>query len=116
MKIGRLNRRIDVLEYKTKRDEYGGEEGKWEITDTLWASIEPVSGTEFFQAQTVNAETVVKITVRYNPKITVLNRIQYQGTVYEIIGVIDSHTAHKATVLNCKERVNDGLCSKAEEG
>lgn len=39
--------------------------------------IEPVSGTEFFQAQTVNAETVVKITVRYNPKITVLNRIQY---------------------------------------
>ena len=116
MKIGNLNRRIDILEYIVTRDEYGGEDGEWKIKESLWANIEPISGTEFFQAQTVNAETVVKITMRYNPKITVLNRIQYQGTVYEIIGVIDSHTAHRATVLNCKERVNDGLCSKAEEG
>lgn len=116
MKIGRLNRRVDILEFVTKRDEYGGEEGEWRKVQSLWATIEPVSGTEFFQSQTVNAESVVKITLRYNPTITVLNRVQYQGTMYEIIGVTDTHTAHRATVLNCKEKVNDGLLGKAEEG
>lgn len=109
MKIGGLNRRVEVLEYFTTRDEFGGEVGEWKVVDTLWATIDPVSGTEYFQAQTVNAETVVKITLRYNPKITVLNRIRYQNAVYEIIGVADSKTAHRATILNCKERVNDGL-------
>ena len=73
------------------------------------ARIEPISGTEYFQANTINAETVVKITLRYNPKITVLNRIRYQDATYEIIGVSDEKTAHKATILNCKEMVNNGL-------
>lgn len=115
MNIGKLNRRIEVLQFITKRDEYGGEEGEWRAVDRLWARIEPVSGTEYFQAQTVNAETVVKITIRYNPKIDVMNRIRYGDTTYEIIGISDEKTAHRATILNCKEMVNNGLHSETKE-
>ena len=109
MKIGNLNRRVEVLAFFKTKDEYGGEDGEWCAVECLWAKIEPISGTEYFQANTVNAETVVKITVRYNPKITVLNRIQYQDKTYEIIGVSDEETAHRTTILNCKEMVNNGL-------
>ena len=109
MKIGKLNRRIEVLEWFAKKDEYGGEDGEWRTVDRLWAKIESVSGTEFFQAQTVNAELVAKITIRYNPKINVMNRIRYLDKLYEIIGVSDERTAHRATILNCKEMVNYGL-------
>lgn len=112
MRIGGLNRRIEVLAWFSKRDEYGGEDGEWKVVDRLWARIEPVSGTEFFQGQTVNAETVTKITTRYNPNISVLNRIRYENATYEIIGVSDERTAHQATVLNCKEMVNDGIQRK----
>lgn len=112
MNIGGLNRRIEVLAWFSKHDEYGGEDGEWKVVDRLWAIIEPVSGTEFFQGQTVNAETVTKITTRYNPNISVLNRIRYQNATYEIIGVSDAGTAHQATVLNCKEMVNDGIQRK----
>ena len=113
MKIGGLNRRIEILEYFAEKDEYGGKDGEWRVVKNLWAKIEPVSGTEYFQAQTVNAETVAKITIRYNPKINVMHRVRYQNTLYEIIGVSDERTEHKATILNCKEMVNNGLQRKA---
>ena len=113
MKIGGLNRRIEILEYFAEKDEYGGKDGEWRVVNNLWAKIEPVSGTEYFQAQTVNAETVAKITIRYNPKINVMHRVRYQNILYEIIGVSDERTEHKATILNCKEMVNNGLQRKA---
>ena len=113
MKIGGLNRRIEILEYVAVKDEYGGEDGEWKVLDRIWAKIEPISGTEYFQAQTVNAETVAKITIRYNPKINVMHRVRYQNILYEIIGVSDERTEHKASILNCKEMVNNGLQRKA---
>lgn len=115
MNIGGLNRRISVFECIRRRDEFGGEVGEWIEVDRLWAKIEPVSGTEYYQSQTVNAETTVRITIRYNPRINVMHRIGYLGKVFEIIGVSDEKTAHKATVLNCKEMVNNELQRKNEE-
>ena len=115
MDIGKLNRRVEVLRFFTTRDEYGGEVGEWKVVDRLWASIIPVSGSEYFQSQTVNAETIIKVTIRYNPRIDVMNRIRYQGNLYEIIGVVDDKTAHRATILNCKEMVNNGLQRKTAE-
>ena len=115
MEIGRLNRKVDVLEFKYERDDFGGQDGRWVPIMNLWANISPVSGTEYFSMQKVDAETVVTITVRYNPKITVMHRIRYQTKVFEIIGVSDADTAHSATILNCKEMVNDELQRKAKE-
>ena len=115
MDIGKLNRRVEVLRFVTTRDEYGGEVGEWVVAEKLWASIAPVSGTEYYQSQTVNAETVVKITLRYNPRIDTMHRIRYQGKLFEIIGMVDQETAHRATILNCKEMVNNGLQRKTEE-
>lgn len=116
MDIGKLNRKVEVLTFVWERDAYGGQEGKWVTTDTRRACIEPVSGTEYYTSQQVSAEMVVKITLRYTTAITVLNRIRYGNSIYEIIGVSDDKTGHKATILNCKEIVNDGLQRKATEG
>lgn len=115
MDIGKLNRQIDLLKFVTQRDEFGGEVGEWTPIARIWARIEPVSGTEYFQAQQVQAETVTRITVRYNPEITVMHRIRYGTKLYEIIGVSDDQTGHRATVINCKEVVNDELQRKAAE-
>lgn len=109
MDIGNLNRRIDVLEYTTNRDEFGGESGEWVKVKSLWANIKPVSGTEYFKAEKPQAENTTTITIRYNPRINVLNRIQYKEKTYEIIGVKDFNTSHAFTILNCKEKVDYGL-------
>lgn len=116
MNIGKLNRKVEILTFVWNRDSYGGQEGKWVTTDIKWAKIEPVSGTEYYTSQQVSAETIVKITLRFTTSVTVLNRIRYGTSVYEIIGVSDDKMSHKATILDCKEIVNDELQRKATEG
>lgn len=115
MDIGKLNRKIKILKLVKNKDEFGGEDISWEVLKEKWAKIEPISGTEVFTAQQVTAENVVKITTRYDQDITVIDRIGYGEKVYEIIGVIDSHTNHRLTILNCKELISDGLYGKAKE-
>ncbi len=115
MDIGKLNRRVEILQFFKDRDEYGGEVGEWKSVAKVWASIAPVSGTEQMFAQQVTAETVVKITIRYLPWIKVMHRIRYGEKLFEIIGAMDADTAHTKTILNCKEMVSDELQRKAEE-
>lgn len=115
MDIGKLNRRVEILQFYKDRDEYGGEIGEWKPVAKVWASIVPVSGTEQMFAQQVTAETVVRITVRFCAWLTVLHRIRYGGKLYEIVGSLDNNTEHKATIINAKELVSDGLQRKAKE-
>lgn len=109
MDIGRLNRRVDILEYVVSRDEYGGENGEWRKVKSIWAYIKPISGTEFFSKEQPEAENTTTIIVRFNPHISVLNRIKYKNKTYEIIGVNDSNTDHEEMILNCKEKVEYGI-------
>ena len=115
MDIGKLNRRVEILEFRSHRDSYGGEDGRWEVASEVWANIKPISGTEYFTMQQVEAQVVVTITIRYNPAVTVMHRIRYLGKTFEIIGVSDEEARHRATVLNCKELTNIELQSKAKE-
>lgn len=109
MDIGRLNRRIDILKYDVTRDEYGGETKEWVNAKSLWAYIKPVSGTEFFKAEQVEAQNITTIIIRYRTDITVLNRVKYLDKTYEIIGISDNDTNHKMLTLNCKEIVKYGV-------
>ena len=109
MNIGKLNRRISILKYEVTRDEYGGEQREWAVQRTLWANILPVSGTEYFKSQQVEAQNITTIIIRYRTDITVLNRVKYLDKTYEIIGISDNFTDHKMLTLNCKEVVNYGV-------
>ena len=62
MDIGRLNRRVEILQFFKDRDAYGGETGEWKTVAKVWAAITPISGTEQMFAQQVTAEKVVLIT------------------------------------------------------
>lgn len=115
MDIGRLNRRVEILQFFKSRDEYGGEIGEWKSVAKAWAEVVPISGKEQMFAQQVTAEKVVRITMRYCHWLTVLHRIRYKNAVYEIIGELDDETAHTATVINAKELVSDGLQREAAE-
>lgn len=116
MEIGRLNRRIDILTFVVERDTFGGEDGEWIITQSIWANIHTTSGIEFFNNQKVNAEAETIITVRFNPAISVMNRVRYADKLYEITSVVDQETSHKRTIISCKEMVSNGLQCKTEEG
>ena len=115
MQIGDLNRRIEVLEKRVSKDAYGGEEIEWIPIGRVWAKIEPGSGSEFLNAQQVQAENPTKITVRFYAGLTVMERIRYGDKLYEIIGIGDEETSHRWTVITAKELISDELQRKAKE-
>lgn len=115
MDIGRLNRRVEILQFVKSRDAYGGETGEWKSVARVWATIVSVSGSEQMFAQQVTADKVVRITIRFCDWLTVLHRIRYGNKLYEIVGELDNETAHTATIINAKELVSDELQRKAAE-
>ena len=115
MNIGELNRRIEVLEQRVDRDAYGGEEITWIPVGRVWAKIETTSGTEYLNAQQVQAENTTKITMRFYAGLTVMHRIRYLDKLYEITGIADNLTEHRMTIVTAKEMVSDGLQCKAKK-
>lgn len=115
MTIGELKRQVEILQFYENRDSYGGSVGEWRTVGKVWAKIEPVSGTEYFRSGQINAETTTRITVRFYAGLTVMHRIRYGDKIYEIIGIADTQTAHRWTVINCKELVNEELQRTATE-
>ena len=115
MNIGKLNNRVIVLTREIVRSEFGEEIVTWIEEKRLWANIRTISGTEDFNNEHITATAEVVITIRFDPKISVLNRIQYKDKLYEIIGVYDENNEHKKTILNCKEIVTYGVQCETEE-
>lgn len=101
-----LRQRITIEQYTvTDRNEIGGEVKDWAPVATVWASVEPIRGREFFAAQQVNAEVTHKVTTRFHAGITPKMRVKYGARVLEIQSVIDPQERHLFLELMCVERV-----------
>lgn len=71
----------------------------------VWASVEPLSGREYFLARQVNAEATVRVRIRYRAGITPRMRVKYGSRSLEIVSVIDPGERHEELHLMCKELV-----------
>lgn len=108
MKIGKLRHRVKIQAYTAGRDSFGGEEPVWTDVATVWASVTPVSGKEYFASAQVNAEISTKITMRYISGITPKMRVVFGNRVFEIISVLNFEERGIELNLMCKESVPDG--------
>lgn len=104
MKIGRLDKRITIQSSQETRIPGGKIEEVWTELVTVWASIEPLRGREFFAAAAVNAEETIRIRIRYRQGITSGMRIVYGLRTFLITSPpIDPFEKHKELELMCKE-------------
>lgn len=108
MKIGKLRHRITLQECIASRDSFGAEVLTWVDIATVWASVSPISGKEYFAAHQINAEVTTKITMRYRPGTTPNMRAVFQNRLFYIVSVINPEEKNIALILMCKERVPDG--------
>jgi SPP1 family predicted phage head-tail adaptor len=84
-------------------DDIGGHTLEWETIATPWASIEPVSGKEYFAAAAVRAETTVKITMRYIAGLSTAHRLVSGGKVYDIQAILNTDGRNRELILMCTE-------------
>lgn len=103
LKIGKLKHRVTLQEYTATRDSYGAELEAWVDIATAWASVEPLTGKEYFQTQQINAEISTKVTIRFKAGVAAKMRLIYNDRVFEIISVINTEEKDVQLVLMCRE-------------
>jgi SPP1 family predicted phage head-tail adaptor len=85
MNPGLFRHRITFQSFIETTNENGFPVQDWTDVKTVWAMIKTVSGREYYQAASVQAENTVRFIIRYTKGITNDMRIVYDGRVFEII-------------------------------
>jgi len=106
MRAGKLRHKVTIQDYTESQNSYNEMIKTWSDYETVWASIEPARGREFWESQQINAEVTTKITIRHlygiNPKM----RVKYGNRIFEIISVINPEERNVELQLMVKESVN----------
>ena len=103
--IGKLRHQVEILRPIITQDALGQEVENLELQRTVWASIEPLSGKEYFSAKQVNSEINVKITIRYIESILSQWVVQFGQRVFNIESIINFEERNKYLQLLCSEKV-----------
>lgn len=101
--IGQMKHLITILKQIRISDDQGGYKEMWQNAGIVWASIEPVSGKEYYEAMQLTNDITHKVRMRYT-SITPHNRIKYNNRIFEIIAVIDINMEHKELEVLCREQ------------
>ena len=107
---GKLNKRFEIQEGvpgSPSRNEYGEELLVWETLATVWGSVEPLTGREFWAQQQVQNEITVRFRIRYRSGVVPGMRIFYNNAYYPIKVVLDPLEKHESLELMCAEGVRN---------
>lgn len=86
MNPGKLRHRITFLHKVEEENEVGDTYFAEEAWKTVWASVEPLRGRDYFEARKIQSEATHKITIRYLPGVTPDMKIEFKGRMFEIEG------------------------------
>lgn len=86
MRAGKLDRRLTILrETQTGVNGFNEPVLAWAPVATVWAQQRPDRGSERFAAAQVAGTAVMTFHIRFRGDVTVVDRLEYEGTVYEIV-------------------------------
>lgn len=108
--VGRLNKRITFLVYGEMENDLGNTVQELVPYKTVWASVEPTNGKEYYDAQVIRNELTWNIYIRHSMEWTpgVDMIIQYGKKFFNIISIIDNREEHKLYKIVCTEKVEKG--------
>ena len=104
-----FDKRVTLIQEVIIRDEFNTPQSKWHPMAKVWASIEPISGREYWSASQSNSEASVRIVIRFRQGISSRMRVKYEsedGTiVYETSSPpINYREQNEYLELMCKEK------------
>ncbi|WP_294186353.1 phage head closure protein [uncultured Clostridium sp.] len=106
---GELRHKISIQQYSKLTNDYGeveiNNDGIWTEVMTIKAGIYPISGREFFAAETVNSEITHKVKIRYTEGLKPNMRIVFNNRIFSIESIINFKELNIELQLLCKELV-----------
>jgi len=103
MKIGDLRHRISFEREVKVADGYLGSTATWRSVATVWASVEPLSGREYFYGHQISTEVSHRIKIRYNETVDVKMRINFGGRYMQIASILDIKERHQSQEILAQE-------------
>lgn len=109
MRSGKLRHRVTLQTQVETQNSFGEQETlSWQDYATVWGAVEPLQGREFFTAMQVNAETTVRIRIRYMTGVTSRMRVSFDSRIYNIKSIIDPDERNRELQLMCSEGISQG--------
>ena len=102
MRAGMLRHSVTLQRFQQGQDAYGGPVETWEDVATVWASLEAMSGREFFASQQAQSEVTQRIRIRYRADVTADMRVIHNGKVFNIVAPLPDNRGREL-VLMCRE-------------
>lgn len=88
MRPGRMDRRVVLQRQIEPQNEYGEVEPIWTDQMSVWAQVQPIRGSERFQAEGLQTEATTEFLLRYSPTVAAMTpknwRIVYKEQHYDI--------------------------------
>ena len=77
----------------------------WVVYAQRWASIDALSGQEFWSAKQVNAENTVRMRMRYCHGVTTKMRVEYDNRIFTIDSIVNTGELNREMILMVTEEV-----------
>lgn len=103
MQAGKLRHRIELHSASESQNSFGEIEKTYSSYDTVWGSIESLTGRELEHAQQISAETTLKVNIRYYSGVETGHRVIYGSRTLEITHIINPDERNIELILYCKE-------------
>jgi SPP1 family predicted phage head-tail adaptor len=104
MEAGKLRHRITIQSVPVTRSSTGATVvGTPEDFVEVWASVEPISGREWYDAARTNSEVTHRVRMRYYPGITASMRVLFRSRVFDIRSVLNIDERNRELHLMCRE-------------
>lgn len=99
---GKLSKRVTIQTHTDVPDGGGGTVKDWIDTVTVWARVEPLDGSERFQAQQVTSSLSHRVTIRHR-SVTPQQRIKFGSRILRINAVVNPNERGEMLQILCEE-------------
>lgn len=104
---GDLNKPVTIEQpTPNSRNEFGEQSSEWSTFADVWASIEPLTGQELFQAQQVSARASIKFRIRWLNGLLPTMRIKFGNRIFSIVSGLNLMEEGEEHLLMCQEAVD----------
>lgn len=108
---GKLDKRVTIQQLSAAspaRNDVGEPNETWVAVATVWASVEPLQGREYWAQQQIQSEVSIRLRIRYRSGLTTKMRVVYGSKIFDIKSIIDPQEKHEELQLMCSEGVTSG--------
>lgn len=106
MRAGRLRHKVTIQRPVQARGDWGATK-TWETYQEVFASIEPLRARESEQADRFSSEVTGTIVIRRLAGVDASMRVNWEGRIFRIVGVVDPDYRHRELQLYVVEGSDD---------